>query len=64
MLWLICAGFVYAFALIGSLIMATADSPAGMLFAALGSSVLWVAAMYLVFRGLIEVGTFDELVSR
>lgn len=64
MSWLLLAALVYMVALYGALFMVQAQTE-GMsvlaLIVAAATSGLWVAAMYLIFRGLVEVGVFDAL---
>lgn len=64
MIWLMFAGLVYLLALYGTLFLVQASNngePVLALFVALVTAILWVTSMYLIFRGLVEIGVFDVL---
>ncbi len=56
------AGIVYLLALFAVAGMMAAETIPGALFAGVIASALWVASMYLLFKGLVLVGALDGLV--
>lgn len=66
MTFLLLAGLVYMATLFGVLLLVqawTEDRTVRALLIAAATSALWVWAMYLLFRGLVEVGVFDMLLE-
>ena len=66
MTFLLLAGLIYMATLFGALLMVQAwseDRTVWALSIAAATSALWVWAMYLLFRGLVEVGVFDMLLE-
>jgi hypothetical protein len=64
--FLLLAGLVYMATLFGVLLLVqawTEDRTVRALLIAAATSALWVWAMYLLFRGLVEVGVFDMLLE-
>jgi hypothetical protein len=55
------AYFICLYFMVG---MAQAETIIGSVLAATVTSVLWIVAMGLLFKGLVQVGTFDLLVEQ
>lgn len=67
MIWLVSAVVVYLLAMFSQFFMVDAQTDGRKIEAVIIgaiTAILWVVAMYLLFRGLIWLGMFDELVSR